>query len=105
MMCVGGKNQVIMLAVLGEVCLSVINHVVRADRSCRLNIPRTAHRGNFSPERFGNLDRKGADPARGAIYQDSLAWLDLSFVTKALKGSDCRHGYGCRVLKRNVGRL
>src|ERR1700730_1100229 len=79
--------------------------MVSPNRSRRVHIPRAANGGDFSPERFGNLDRKRTHAARRAINQNLVAWLDPSLVTKTQKGGDCRHGYGCGVLKRYVGWL
>jgi hypothetical protein len=79
--------------------------MVCANRSRPVHIPRAAHGSDFSPERFGNLDRKRTHTTRGAINQNLVASLDPSLVTKTLKGRDCRHWYGCCVLKRYVGRF
>jgi hypothetical protein len=79
--------------------------MVCANRSRPVHIPRAAHGSDFSPERFGNLDRKRTHTTRRAINQNLLASLDPSLVTKTLKGRDRRHWYGCCVLKRYVGWL
>jgi hypothetical protein len=79
--------------------------MVCANRSRRVHISRAAHGRDFSPERFGNLDRKRTHTTRRAINQNLLASLDPSLVTKTLKGRDCRHWYGRCALKRYVGWL
>src|SRR5215472_14344686 len=105
MICVRSKNQIVTLPALREIFPRVINDMVCANRSRRVHIPGAAHGSDFSPERFGDLDRKGTHTTRRAINQNLLALLDPSLITKTLKGGDCRHGYGCCVLKRYVGWL
>src|SRR5713226_328036 len=102
---VRSQDQIVMLPTLREIFPRVINDMVRADRSRRVHLPRAAHGGDFSPERFGDLDRKCTHTTRRAINQNLVASLDPSLITKTLKGSECRHGYGCCVLKRFVGWL
>src|SRR5205807_7038158 len=99
------ENQVITLPISGEIFLCVINDMVCAKRSRRVHFPGAAHRSDFSPERFGNLDRKRTNTTRRAIHQNLVARLDPPLITKALKGSECCHWQGCCVLKRTVGRL
>src|SRR5208337_4232439 len=105
MMCVRSQDQIVTLPAFREILSSVINDMVCAHRSRRVHLPRAAHRSDFSPERFGNLDRKRAHTTRRAINQNLLASLDPSLITKTLKRSDCRHWYGCCFLERTVGWL
>ena len=79
--------------------------MVRAEESRRLQISGAAHGGDFGSKRFGNLDRKSAHAARGAIDQDSLTWPDMALVAKALKRGDGSHRHGCRLKKGQVQRL
>src|SRR5260370_22433198 len=79
--------------------------MVCTNRSCDVHIPGAAYGSDFSPERFGNLDRECTHTTRGAINQNLVAWLDPSLITKTLKGGEGSDGYGCRVLKRIVGPL
>src|SRR5260370_21804048 len=102
---VGSNNQVIPLRSVRKILSGVMKDVVSANRSRRVIFPRTAHGSDLSPERFGNLDGKRTHTARRAINQTLVASLDLSPVTKTLKGGGCRHGQGCRVLKRYLVRL
>jgi len=103
MISVGANNQIVTLPALREILSSVINDMVCADRSRRVHIPGAADGSDFSPERFGNLDRERTHTARRAIDQNLLASLDPSLITKTLKGGDGRDWYGRRVLKRYVG--
>src|SRR5712692_11136532 len=105
MMGIRTHDQIVTLPALREIFSSVINDMVGAKRSRRVHIPSAAHGSDFSPERFGNLDRKCTHTTRRAINQNLVAWLDPPLITKTLKRSDCRHWYGCCVLKRYVGWL
>src|ERR1700693_5443334 len=105
MICVGSKNQVVTLTTLREIFPRVINDMVCANRSRRVHISRTAHGSDFSPERFGNLDRKCTHTTRRAINQNLVASLDPSLITKTLKGGECRHGYCSGFFKGYMGRL
>jgi len=58
MMGIRTHDQIVTLPALREIFSSVINDMVCANRSRRVHIPRAAHGSDFSPERFGNLDRK-----------------------------------------------
>src|SRR6266849_5328764 len=102
---VRSHDQIVTLPTFGEIFPRVINDMVCAKRPRRVHIPRAAYRSDFSPERFGNLDRKRTHTTRRAINQYLMARLDPSLVTKTLKGSECRHWCGCCFLKRYVGRL
>src|SRR5258708_2428851 len=105
MMGVCTQDQIVKLPALREIFPCVINDMVCPNRSRRVQIPCAADGGDFGPQRFGDLDRKRTHTTRSAINQNLLARLRPSFITKSLKGSECRHGYGCGVLKRQVGWL
>jgi hypothetical protein len=102
---VRAENQIVTLPALREIFARVINDMVCANRSRRVHIPRAADGSDLSPERFGNLDGKCTHTTGRAVDQNLLAWLDPPLITKTLKGSESRHWYGCRVLKRYVGWL
>ena len=80
MISVHSQDQVILLPVLGEIFFLVINDMVCPKRAHHLQIPRAAHRRDFRPERFGNLHGKRSHTTRGAIDQNLLPWLNVSFV-------------------------
>jgi len=56
-------------------------------------IPRTAHRGDFSPKRFGDLHGKSSHTTRGAINQNLLTVLNVPFVAQTLQGGHRRQRY------------
>jgi hypothetical protein len=105
MMGVRTEDEIVTLPAPREILLRVINDVVCAKRSRDVQIPGAAHGSDFGSEQFGNLKREGTHSTGGSINQNFLAWLDLSFVAKALKGSERRDGYSGCVLKRTVGGL
>src|SRR5438552_3928115 len=102
---VGTQDQIVTLPALREIFSRVINNMVRAERSRRVQFPSAAHGGDFGPERFGNLDCKRTHATGRAIHENLVAWLDASLITKTLKDSDGRHWQGCCVLKRTAGWL
>src|SRR5882724_2374200 len=99
------EDQVVMLVVAGEVLSCVINDRVCADGLDHFHIPCTANAGNLSAKRFSDLYSEGTHASGGAVYQDSLAGLNLSLVAKTLQGSECRHRRRSRLLERHVMRL
>src|SRR5713101_7156482 len=105
MMGVRTHDQIVTLPAFREIFPRVIDNMVCANPPRGIYIPGAAHGSDFSPERFGDLDRKCTHTTRRAIDQNPLAWLDPSLITKALEGSDCRDWYGRCVLKRYVGWL
>src|SRR5882724_2201669 len=105
MMSVCSQDQIVPPPALGKIYLGVINDMVCANRSRRVDIPRATHGGNFSPERFGNLHRKCTHTARRAFNKNLLTWLDPSLVPKTLQRRACRDWHGCRLLKREIGWL
>src|ERR1035437_5315448 len=105
MLGIRGENQIVMLPASCEIFTRVIDNMVRTDGSRYLYISRAAHGGDFSAEGFGDLDRKCAHAAGGALDQNLLAGLDAPLVTKALQGSDGSYGHGCRGLERQRIRL
>src|SRR5271167_4014197 len=99
------QDQIVTLPAPREIFLSVINDMVCANRSRDVHIPGAAHGSDFSPERFGNLDRECTHTTGRAINQNLVARLNPSFITKALKRGNCRHWYSCGLLERTVGWL
>ena len=101
------EDEVVLLAALGEVFLRVVDDVVRADRADQLHVPRADDRGHLGAEGLGDLDREGADAARGAVDQDLLARVDLAVVAHGLEGDETGHRHGRCLLEgeaRGLGR-
>ena len=74
---------------LGEVFLSVVNDMIRAERAHQIDISRAAHASHFRTEVFGELHRKGTDTTGSAIDQYFLSWLDVLYA-KGLQGDERR---------------
>jgi hypothetical protein len=73
--------------------------VISAERTDQVDVPGAGHPGHLRAVRFGDLDRKGADAAGGAIDQHPLPGLDFSVVAKALECSNRCHRNRSRFLK------
>ena len=55
-----------------------------------------------APSGLGDLDREGADAARGAVDQDLLAGPHLAVVAHGLEGDETGHRHGRRLLEREA---
>src|ERR1039457_7623639 len=82
------EYEVVSLPAAGEILLGVIDHMVSADRSDHVHIPRAAHTGHGRAERFGDLHGERTYPARRTVYQDLLPRLNPSLIAKTLKGAE-----------------
>src|SRR6202165_788549 len=67
------EDDVVRLAVLGEVFLRVVDHRVRSERSHQLEVLRVAHRGDVGAEVPGQLHPRGTDCPRRAVDEDPPA--------------------------------
>src|SRR5258706_16309905 len=99
------ENEVVMLSTFREIFSGVISDVICTDRSDLFNVPRTAHAGNFSADRLGDLHSEGPPASCRTVDQDLLPRLNLSLVAKTLQGGDSRQGYRSGLLKRRVIRF
>ena len=105
-MCRGDiEYQVVPLSTSREVLSRVVDHLVRAGRSDRVDVLRAADAGHVRSERLGDLYGERADASRRAVDEDLLPWSDLPLVAKSLQGGEPRHRYRRRLLEREVGRL
>src|SRR2546426_5722397 len=66
------EDNVVRLAVPGEVLLRVVDHPVGSERSHELEVLRAAYRGDVGFEVFGQLHPGGADSPRRAVDEDPL---------------------------------
>jgi hypothetical protein len=87
------------------VVAGIVDHVVGANRSHKVDTSRPAHARHLSAERLGDLDGECAHAARGAVDQDVLPRLKLTFVAKALERGHPGDRYGGCLLERDVGWL
>src|SRR6267143_4430769 len=96
------ENDVVTFRTFSEILFRVIDDVIRAERSDKIDIPRTADTGHIRAKRLGDLHRECAYASRGAVDQDLLPRLDLSFVANSLQGGDARDVDRSRLLKCDV---
>ena len=82
--CMGTDQLYDLLPVLGEIFYLVIDNVICSQGAYRFQFPRTAHRGDFIPKRFGDLHGKCSAAAGCAINQNLLFRLSAPFYTHNL---------------------
>src|SRR5207249_8369198 len=87
------ENHVVAFSTFSEILFRVINHVIRAERSDKINISGAANASNIRAESFRDLHRECAHASRRAVNQDLLTRLDFSFVAKSLQRRDARYVY------------
>src|SRR6266542_6300159 len=71
------EDDVVRLAVLGEVFLQVVDDLVCSERSHELDVLRVAHRGDVGAEMLGHLHRCGSDRSGGAVDEDALSLPEI----------------------------
>src|SRR5436190_21970650 len=99
------ENYVVTLVTLREILFGVINHLIGSERSDHFQIAGAANPSYIGAERFGDLDSECTHASRGAVDQDLLARLNLSFIAHSLQCADTRDvDRGC-LLNRNVRRF
>src|SRR5882724_12579276 len=99
------ENDVITFRTVSEILFRVIDDVIRAERSHKIDIARTANTSDVRAERFRDLDCERPNTSRRAVNQDLLPRLNLSLVAKGLQSRDASYVNGRRLLKRHVGRF
>src|SRR5437773_223186 len=99
------ENYIVTLPTFGTILFRVINHVICAERSDKIDILSAAYTGHLRACRFGDLHGKRADTSRRTVDQDLLPGLNVSFITKRLQRRDARDVDRSRLLKCDVCRL
>src|SRR5437879_2439706 len=99
------ENHVVAFSTFSEILFRVINYVIRAERSDKIDISGAANASDIGAESFRDLHRECAHASRRAVNQDLLTRLDFSFVAKSLQRRDARYVYRSCLLKREIGRL
>src|SRR5919107_3823721 len=97
------EYQIVLFSFLGEIFLGVINDVICAKRAYEILLAGAIHPSHLSPIQFGNLDCNGTGTTTGAIDQDLLPWLELSFIANPLQGDHCRLRDGRCFLECHTG--
>ena len=99
------EDDVVPAAGLGEVVGRVVDDVVGADRPDELEVARAGDGRDLGTERFRDLDRERADPARGAVDEDRGPRPDVGVVAECLEGDEAGHRHGGGRLEGEVGGL
>src|ERR1700687_3675767 len=106
------EDDVVSLAVLGEIFLCVVDHAVRSERSQQLEVFCAAYRGDVGAEGPGQLYSRGADCPRRAVDEDPAPLAKISLfqtrqgveravadwrsLLEAHTGRHVRDAVGCR---------
>ena len=96
------QDEVVALAIPGEVVGRVVDDVVGTDGADHLEIPRAADAGHLRPERLGDLDRERADAAGRPVDEDPLAGLHAAVVAQGLERDHRGHRNRGGLLERDV---
>src|ERR1700726_539237 len=99
------EDQIVPLVAFGEIFLGVIDHMIGADRTDKIDISRTANAGDLRAERFRDLDRESAHASGRAVHQNLLTSLNMTFVAETLQRGDGRDWNRSRLFERDVGGL
>src|SRR5438552_10859462 len=98
------ENDVVTFRTFSEILFRVIDDVIRAERSNKIDIPRTADASHICAERLGDLHSECSHTSGRAVNQNLLPRLNLSFVAKALQRGDARYVERSRLLNSDVSR-
>ncbi len=98
------EDEVVAVDPVGGVLAGVVHGPVGAEGADQVRLGSAAHRGDVcGPERLGQLDGVGPDPARGADHQDPQAGLQPAGA-QGLEGRGRRDGDDGRLFGREPGR-
>src|SRR5205807_6842313 len=98
------EDHVVTLAALGEILFCVIDDVIGADRSDKIEVACPTNSRDLCAKRLGDLHGEGSYTSGRAVDQNLLPGLNLS-ITQALQRSKSGQRNRGGLLKRNVRRL
>ena len=98
------EDDVVRLAVLGEVFLRVIDHPVGSERSHKLEVLGAAHRSDVGIEVPGQLHPCSADGSRCAVDEDPLPVPEIR-QSQAPQCIECSVANRRSLLEAHAGRL
>src|SRR5579859_78772 len=93
------EKEIVALRVRGEIFPGVVDHAIGAEGADPVEVPRTAHAGNFCAERSGDLHRECADATGGSVDQDLLPRFEAAVVAETLQSSQGGHERGSCLLE------
>jgi hypothetical protein len=99
------EDDVVALLVIGDVFPGVVDDVVGAEGSDRVDLRRAGHAGHDSSGRLGDLDGEGAHAAGCADDQDPVPGLHSTVLADGLEGGAPGDGNRRRLVEGDVGRL
>src|SRR5437879_12719106 len=95
------EDHVVLLVALGEILFGVIDYVIGANRSDKIEIPRAANSRDLCAKRFGDLHGECSNTSGRAVNQYLLPGLNLS-LTQALQRSKSGQRERSGLLKGDV---
>src|SRR4030088_340083 len=99
------ENYIVTFRAFSEILFRIIDDTIRAERSHKIDISRTADTGHIRTERLGDLHCECSHSSRSAIDQDLLTGLNLSLVATRLQSCDARDVNRSRLFKSDVSRF
>src|SRR5438477_8861958 len=98
------EDHVVTLAALGEILFCVIDDVIGADRSDKIEVACPTNSRDLCAKRLGDLHGEGSYTSGRAVDQNLLPGLNLS-ITQALQRSKSGQRNRGGLLKRDTRRL
>ena len=98
------EDDIVRLAVLGEVFLRVVDDSIGSERSDEFDVLGVAHSGDIGAEVLGQLHRGRADGPRGTVDEDPSP-LPMISISQTCQGGDRTIADRCRLFEGHVGRL
>src|SRR3984893_8763358 len=95
------EDHVVTLVALGEILFAVIDDVIGADRSDKIDIPCAANSRDLCAKRFGDLHSESSYTSGRAVDQNLLPGLNLS-LAQALQRSKSGQRNRGGLLKRDA---
>ena len=98
------EDEVVAPAVVGDVGVRVVDHVIGAERAHEVDLLGAGDAGDVRSERLGDLDGEGADASRCTDDQHVLTGLHAAAVAQRLQRGDGGDGNGGGLLEAQVRR-
>src|SRR5881409_3141552 len=98
------EDHVVTLVALREIFFRVIDDVIGADRSDKIDIARAANRRNLRAKKFGDLNGERSDTSSRAVNENLLPGLNISLAQTLQRNESGQRQGGC-LFKGDVRRL
>ena len=98
------EDHVVLLVALGEILFRVIDDVIGANRSDKIDIPSAANRRDLRAKRFGDLHGECSNTSGRAVNENLLPGLNFSLAQALQRNEPGQRKGGC-LFKCDVGRF